>query len=131
MNQLDYPGARWWKFDCHTHTPASDDFMKGRSEEEKEKVDPEFWLRKFMEKEIDCVAVTDHNGGEWIDELKKTLQTLSAGEDDKPEWYRSLCLFPGVEISVHGGVHLLAIFDPEKTKAHIDSLLGAVGYDGG
>lgn len=128
MNQLDYPGARWWKFDCHTHTPASDDFMKGRSEEEKEKVDPEFWLRKFMEKEIDCVAVTDHNGGEWIDELKKTLQTLSAGEDDKPEWYRSLCLFPGVEISVHGGVHLLAIFDPEKTKAHIDSLLGAVGY---
>ena len=130
MNQWDYPGARWWKFDCHTHTPASDDFMKGCSEEDIKKVKPEFWLRKFMEKEIDCVAVTDHNGGEWIDKLKNTLQTLSAGEDDKPEWYRPLWLFPGVEISVQGGVHLLAIFDPEKTKADIDSLLGAVGYDG-
>lgn len=20
-----YPGARWWKFDCHTHSPASND----------------------------------------------------------------------------------------------------------
>ncbi len=131
MNQWDYPGARWWKFDCHAHTPASDDFMEGCPEEEKRKVKPEFWLRKFMEKGIDCVAVTDHNGGEWIDKLKITLQTLSAGGDDKPEWFRPLCLFPGVEISVHGGVHLLAIFGREKTKADIDSLLGAVDYVGG
>ena len=130
MNQWSYPGARWWKFDCHTHTPASDDFMEGCPEEEKQKVEPEFWLRKFMEKEIDCVAVTDHNGGEWIDKLKTALLNLSAGEDDKPEWYRPLWLFPGVEISVHGGVHLLAIFDPEKTRTDIASLLGAVGYAG-
>jgi len=24
-----YPGARWWKFDFHTHTPASKDYGKG------------------------------------------------------------------------------------------------------
>ncbi len=130
MNQWDYPGARWWKFDCHTHTPASDDFMKGCSEGEKKKVTPEFWLRKFMEEEIDCVAVTDHNGGVWIDKLKTSLQALSTGGDGQPEWFRPLWLFPGVEISVHGGVHLLAIFDQEKTRADIDSLLGAVGYRG-
>ena len=22
-SQWSYPGARWWKFDFHTHTPAS------------------------------------------------------------------------------------------------------------
>ena len=25
-----YPGARWWKFDIHTHTPASADYGKGQ-----------------------------------------------------------------------------------------------------
>ena len=24
-----WPGARWWKFDFHTHTPASMDYGKG------------------------------------------------------------------------------------------------------
>ena len=38
--------------------------------------------------------------------------------------------FPGVEISVHGGVHVLAIFGPEKSTSDIDSLLGAVGIQG-
>lgn len=118
MSNRDYLGARWWKFDFHTHTPASSDFR-----------DPsctaEDWLREFMQKEIDCVAITDHNSGKWIDTLKKTLQEVA-----REEWYRPLYLFPGVEISVHGGVHLLAIFDPRKGTGDIDSLLGAVGYDG-
>ena len=26
MNELQFPGARWWKFDFHTHTPKSMDF---------------------------------------------------------------------------------------------------------
>ena len=119
MSEWKYPGARWWKFDFHIHTPASDDFRS--------QVAPDGWLRKFMEKEIDCIAVTDHNSGAWVDILKEELQTISA---EKPDWYRPLYLFPGVEISVQGGVHLLAIFDPHKGKANIDSLLGAIGYHG-
>ena len=125
MNQWQFPGSRWWKFDFHTHTPASEDFLKGCDQQEKDKVTPEFWLRKFMEKEIDCVAVTDHNSGAWIDELKAKLEEL---EHEKPDWRHPLHLFPGVEISVSGGVHILAIFDPEKSKSDIDGLLGAVGY---
>ena len=35
-----------------------------------------------------------------------------------------------MEISVHGGIHLLAIFDPSKTSSDIDVLRGAVGYHG-
>jgi len=77
MSQWNYPGAKWWKFDFHTHTRASTDFMEGCTEEEKSKVTPEFWLQKFMEKNIDCVAITDHNSGAWVDELKNALAKLT------------------------------------------------------
>lgn len=118
MNDRDYPGARWWKFDFHTHTPASDDFAM------KNEVTSKLWLRKFMEEGIDCVAITDHNGGEWIDRLTTELEEL---KQNKPPWYRPLYLFPGVEISA-GDAHILAIFGCEKTESDIDALLGAVGY---
>ena len=120
MSNWDFSGAKWWKFDFHTHTPASADFRKSD-------ITYEVWLRKYMEIGIDCIAVTDHNSGVWIDKLKQTLVKL---EEEDPEWYRPLYLFPGVEISANGGVHILAIFDPEKTTSDIDSLLGAVGYRG-
>ena len=35
-----------------------------------------------------------------------------------------------MELSVNGGFHLLAIFDTDATTSDIDSLLGAVDYDG-
>ncbi len=112
-------GAQWWKFDFHTHTPASDDFMTGCSEDDKEKITPKFWLQKFIDEGIDCVAITDHNSGAWIDTLKTTNDTLE----------KKIHLFPGVEISTPS-VHILAIFDVEKTTSDIDSLLGAVRYQG-
>lgn len=67
----NYPGARWWTFDFHTHTPASKDTSAwqnaiGTSQE----LTPEAWLLKYMAAEIDYVAVTDHNSGDWIDRLK-------------------------------------------------------------
>lgn len=127
MSEWNYPGARWWKFDFHTHTPKSKDFMRGCSQEDKNEVIPEFWLRKFMEKGIDCVAITDHNSGDGVDKLKQELEKL---KQNKPDWYRPLYLFPGVEISANSGVHILAIFGCNKDKGDIDQLLGAVGYRG-
>ena len=121
MKDRDFPGARWWKFDFHTHTPASDDFAK------KEDFEPEDWLKAFMDKEIDCVAITDHNSGGWVDRLKSTLEKL---QHEKPCWYRDLYLFPGVEISAHGNVHILAIFGSEKCKDDINSFVDMVGYSG-
>ena len=118
MNECDFAGARWWKFDFHTHTPASDF---------RDTITPECWLKAFMRKEIDCVAITDHNSGGWIDRLKEKLKEL---EESKPIWYRPLCIFPGVEISAHGNVHILVIFDLDKDGSHIDRLLGAVDYRG-
>lgn len=117
-----WSGARWWKFDFHTHTPASDDYEK-----ESRKITPREWLLDYMRAGIDCVAVTDHNSGGWIDSLKEALGEL---EQDKPDGYRSLYLFPGVEISVHSGIHVLAILGRDKNQSDIDSLLGDVGYSG-
>nr|WP_222114805.1 IS3 family transposase [Halomonas sp. C22] len=78
-----------------------------------------------MRKGIDCVAVTDHNSGAWIDPLKQALLELSS--EGHPD-YRQLYLFPGVEITVQGNIHILAIFGTDKTTSDIDSLLGAVRY---
>ena len=121
-----YPGARWWKFDFHTHTPASVD---GREPDPTTSapVTPTDWLLGFMRAEVDCVAVTDHNSGDWIDKLKAALREM---EENRPPGFRPLHLFPGVELSVNVGFHLLAIFGPETSTADIDTLLGAVSYEG-
>ena len=120
MSELQYPGARWWKFDFHTHTPASVDF-------DGKELEPEDWLKAFMKKEIDCVAITDHNSGGWIDILQRELKNI---ENCEPDWYRPLYLFPGVEISAYDNVHILAIFGYDKSKSDIDSLLDVVKYNG-
>ena len=124
-----YPGSRWWKFDFHTHTPASRDSWWARNSAE---LSPKDWLLRYMAAEIDCVAVTDHNSGAWVDELKSAYAGMKAKSDAgaAPEGFRELTLFPGVEISVQGGLHLLALFDPTADTSDIDTLLGRVDYDG-
>ena len=122
-----YPGARWWKFDFHTHTPKSLDYGKGERQSALKQLGAKEWLLGFMRAEIDCVAVTDHNTGEWVDCLKEELGDLELMKH--PE-FRPLHLFPGVELSVNGGFHLLAIFDIDSTTSDIDALIGAVKYDG-
>lgn len=119
-------GAKWWRCDFHTHTPASDDYGKGQDQGKLRERTPREWLLDFMRARVDCVAVTDHNSGNWIDCLKDALAQL---ETEKPEGYHQLYLFPGVEITVTGGVHLLAILPPTKSQSDIDRLLGAVGFN--
>ena len=126
-NNWRYPGARWWKFDFHTHTPMSVDYGKGPKQSALKLLEPKEWLLGFMRAGVDCVAVTDHNTGDWIDLLKEELNELEAVQH--PE-FRPLHLFPGVELSVNGGFHLLAIFDTDNMTSDIDSLIGAVDYDG-
>ena len=131
MRNLDwpYPGACWWKFDFHTHTPASADTYWARNGVS---LSPDDWLLRFMPAEIDCVAVTDHNSGEWIDRLQHRYSEMKALSDTGTpiNGFRPLTLFPGVELSVHGGFHLLAIFDPSAGASEVDELLGSVEYEG-
>jgi len=86
-----YGGARWWRFDFHTHTPASQDYGKGPDQALERGVEPRDWLLGFMRAGIDCVAVTDHNSGEWIDRLKAALAELAA---EPCRGFRPLWLFP-------------------------------------
>ena len=127
MSLWEWNGARWWKCDLHTHTPASEDYGKGPDQEALRARAPHKWLLDHMRAGVECVAVTDHNSGAWIDRLQAALAEL---ERDQPDDYRPLQLFPGVEISVQGGVHLLAILRSEATTSDIDTLLGAVGFAG-
>ncbi len=120
IDTWDYPGARWWRFDFHTHTPASCDYRNNEVRHDE-------WLLGFMRAGIDCVAVTDHNTGAWVDGLKSELVRIE--EEGHPD-FRRLHLFPGVEITANGGTHVLALFDPSKASSDVDRLLGAVGFRG-
>ena len=124
-----WPGSRWWRFDFHAHTPASSDTPWAK---QNLSLSCEQWLLKFMAAGIDCVAVTDHNSGKWIDPLKAAYEQMKrqADEGSPVNGFRDLTIFPGVELSVNGGFHLLAIFDPDTCTGDIDTLLGRVEYDG-
>ena len=124
-----YPGSRWWKFDFHTHTPASADTYWTQQGID---LSPQEWLLRYMAAEIDCVAITDHNSGTWVDRLKAAYEEMKGQADagSPSEGFRNLTLFPGAEISVQGGFHLLAILDPDTTTSDIDALLGQVDYHG-
>lgn len=125
MNNWNWFGSKWWKFDFHNHTPASDDYGKGSDQAHLKLISHKDWLLNYMRQGIDCVAVTDHNSGAWVDPLKQALLELSS--ESHPD-YRPLYLFPGVEITVQGNIHILAILPSDKATSDIDSLLGAVKY---
>ena len=120
----DFVGSRWWRFDFHTHTPASPDYGKGPNQQQHLGVSPRDWLLDYMRAGIDCVATTDHNSGGWIEPLQAAYRDL---EEEGSDEFRPLVVFPGTEITVHGGYHLLAILDPGRTGDDIVSLLGALG----
>lgn len=129
MRTYDFAGSRWWTFDFHTHTPASSDYGKGPNQNTLKQITSEEWLLAFMRNRIDCVAVTDHNSGEWIDRLKSALATMAASANP-PNGYRPLTLFPGVEITANAGTHVLAVFDPSASSLDIVRLLTRVDYQG-
>jgi ABC-type lipoprotein export system ATPase subunit len=96
-------GLRFCAVDLHVHTPASNCFL--------DTVTPEEYVAQAICSGMRAIAVTDHNSGDWIDRVK----LAAAGT--------SLTVFPGVEISVQPGVHILAIFPEDRTGAHINDLL--------
>jgi len=115
-------GARWWKFDFHTHSPASFDYSPS-DPSLKSSITPKQWLMGYVNMGIECVAITDHNTGAWIDKLKEAANELR-------EEKINITVFPGVEITANGNVHILAIFDPSKTSSDIQAVLGASGFHG-
>ncbi|WP_305810056.1 AAA family ATPase [Photobacterium kishitanii] len=123
-NAWPYPGAKWYKFDFHTHTPMSTDSIWAR---QKHNLTPQDWLLKYMAAEIDCVAVTDHNGACWVDELQSTYQEMLK---NPPVGFRKITVFPGVELTTEDEFHLLVLFNPRTTKTKIEQFIISAGYRG-
>ena len=130
------PGAKWWRVDFHTHTPRSwDAYRTVKSKAGTPTITEHEWLLAHMAAGLDAVVVTDHNGGGWIDGMKEEYQSLAAA---KPQGFRPLVIYPGFELTVGDGFHLLVILDPSAGTTEVTALLGAVefpvgehGNDGG
>ncbi len=108
----DFLGARFYKTDLHIHTPASKCWKGEKSEQTIEKI-----FRKLQQEKIEIVAITDHNTAESVDKAKRLGKEYGIN------------VFPGVEVSTKEG-HVLAIFDPSKTKKEIQDWLAKMGFVG-
>ncbi|MEM7656682.1 MAG: TrlF family AAA-like ATPase [Bacteroidota bacterium] len=112
MPQPSYVGTRWHKCDLHLHTPASLCFR------DRDTVTAAQWVARCLEQGLSCVAVTDHNTGAWIDQIK------AAAADTE------LTIFPGVEITCSDAkVHLLILFDIDKGTTEVNDFLIRAGID--
>ncbi len=100
-----WPGARWWRCDLHTHTPGSHDFV------DRDTVSAADWVEAAKAAGLQVVAITDHNTNAWVDEVRDP----------------GLNVFPGLELTVTPGVHLLAILDPSRGANAVGALLGRCG----
>lgn len=103
----NWKGARWWRCDLHTHSPGSEDWRDGP-------VDAAAWVRAATSAGLQVVALTDHNGGDWVDDVKTAA--ASAG----------LRVFPGTELTTRHGIHLLVLFDPSNGKEDVHHFLSKV-----
>jgi len=119
-----HPGSNWWSFDFHNHTPASSDYDAG----ERSNLTPRDWLLAYMRSGANCVAVTDHNSGDWIDSLKQELKVL-ASEQPLHSDYREIHLFPGTELTSSEGIHILAVYGPDEGASKIHGLLALAQYN--
>lgn len=119
-------GGKWWKVDFHVHTPASMDYGKESREPEKEKqVTPKEFLLKAIEKNIDCLVISDHNSFEWIDKLREAMNELIQDNSN----IAPVIIFPAVEINVMGNIHLLAIFNIDVEVRNLERIFGQIGFD--
>lgn len=126
MNTSSFEGSRWWKFDFHTHTPASADYGKGPDQTALKTRPATEWLLDYMRQGIDCVAITDHNTAAGIQAVRDAYNELAC---DFHVDFREITIFPGVELSI-GRMHVLAIFDEKTDVSVIEGLIGAARYSG-
>ncbi|MCX9012282.1 MAG: AAA family ATPase [Candidatus Methanoperedens sp.] len=100
-------GLKFRKIDLHIHTPASKCFKD-------KNVEADAIIQKSIEMRLDAIAITDHNSAEWIDIVKEKAKNTP------------LIIFPGVEITTSEGLHVVALFDINKSRSDIENFLGAI-----
>jgi PHP family Zn ribbon phosphoesterase len=101
------------KLDLHIHTRFSACYIDHIRPELGRNTAHVEVLRAAEAAGLDAIAITDHNGGEVIDEMRE----LARGS--------GMTIIPGTEISTRGG-HCLAIFDIDTPVDVIRDLMHAV-----
>lgn len=114
-------GSKWFKIDFHMHTIASSDYRDIQIYTD------DLWLLECMSKELDCVVVSDHNSGAQIDSLKSAYLNLK--QLNNPN-FRELTIFPAIELTVNGGIHILVIFHEATTSSNLTQFIGSVNLNG-
>ena len=109
----NWPGSRWWRVDLHTHSPASYDFQLTTDHDANRGA---AWVSAAKSAGLHAVALTDHNTPDGIPEIRTAADA------------QGLTVFPGVEITV-GGIHLLCLFDPTRTRDDVVALLAKLGIE--
>jgi predicted metal-dependent phosphoesterase TrpH len=100
-------GAKFFKSDLHTHTPASTDFVDAAAS-------PDQIIEAAQKAGIEILAITDHNATDWIDRVRAAAKGSS------------VTIVPGVEITTPEG-HILALFEPNADVTKITDLLITIG----
>jgi hypothetical protein len=111
------------------HTPASSDY------EEPSATYLE-WLRVAAEKELDVVAITDHNTVAGIREIRREIEWLTRLDHDNrlteeerkqlAEWRElsdKVLVLPGFEFTATLGFHILGLFPPDTSVRELEHVL--------
>lgn len=130
--------------DLHVHTPASFKCYKGpKTNEEYLEI-----IKRYIEKKISIIAVTDHNtilGYKTLINIKEDMQnklkvleeyasTLGGASNEierlreKCNLFEEILILPGIEFEAYPGIHLLLIFNPTVKIETIESFLESAGY---
>jgi hypothetical protein len=123
----------WRRVDLHIHTPASTDYQQPG-------VTTLDILRRAAERELDIIALTDHNSVRGYAELWREIEDLEMleylgrmepAETERLAEYRSLLsrmlVLPGFEFTAQFGFHILAIFPEGTTVRLMEHLLLLLG----
>lgn len=102
-------GAKFYRCDLHVHTPASNDY-------EDRSVTNEQIIDECVNKNLDIIAITDHNIVGDIENLRKIGKK------------RGIFVIPGIEISVgEFGIHIIALLDEVGYENKFNALLSRLG----
>ncbi|MCB0124697.1 MAG: putative DNA binding domain-containing protein [Caldilineaceae bacterium] len=128
-NQQRSGQRKWYRVDLHLHTPGSNDY-------EERTVTYYDWMQKVLEKELDIVAITDHNTVAGIGAIQREIEWLTRLEKDGRlteeetarlkawrEFSNKVLVLPGFEFTATFGFHILGIFPPETPVRHLEHIL--------
>ena len=134
---ITVPGD-WLQVDFHIHSPGSLDFQ-GIGKDDAGYI----WLLEQAKlAAIDVIVITDHNdiAGyakllEIESDLLSTKRTLERTNSQIPEsvltqisLFEQIAILPGTELDVYPNLHLIIVFDPQKSINDISAFLSSAGY---